>query len=350
MDKLFIFDGSSLLNQAFYGTLPGEYFRVKTEEEKEEILNNVLRTSSGAYVNGVFTMVKIFLNFINTYHPTHVAVCWDISRNTFRKKLYPEYKGTRDETKIQLKEQFITMQKLLRQMNIPQFMDSNFEADDFIGSLAKRFEKKIPVYLITKDQDALQLVNDYTRLWYYKTTKADAMYKELGINEPNVPKDTFEFTPMYVEYFYGVSPRQIPDYKALIGDTSDNIPGVNGLGEKSVVPLLQEYGDIETIYDQLEEYSRFIDEKPPKNVEKQMKELWKALGISNPLKKLFGTDKNGDSNKDLAYLSKELAVINTDIQAVSEVFLDDLLLIIDKAGMYDGFKELEFKSLLKDVS
>lgn len=319
---LLLIDGSSILNSCFFGTVPQEYYRAKTPEEKRFILPRIMQTKTGIFTNGVFAMSKSLRNLVERCKPTHMAVAWDVTRDTFRRGLYPEYKANRAETAPELKSQFALMQEVLRAAGIMQFMDSNVEADDFLGSLSKQFESRVPVYIYTKDQDALQLVSDRTRVWLI-TSKSEDMKKVYGKSEGFVPNGAFEFTPLLVKEVYGLDPDQIIDKKALEGDTSDNIPGVKGVGEKAAVPLLQEYGTVGGIYDALED-------------EKQFKEVCKDLGVRSPIKALT-------EGRDMAFLSKTLATIKTDSLPVS---LDDLRLCINQTVLNSKFRELEFTSLV----
>ncbi|KUG02585.1 dna polymerase i [hydrocarbon metagenome] len=324
MNKLLIIDGSSILTTCFFATVPREYYYGKTPEEKQAALSRVMKTSNGICVNGVYTAMKSLTKLLNSQKPSHLAVAWDITRDTFRRRIYPEYKGNRAETVPELKSQFILMQELLEEANIQQFMDANLEADDLIGSLAKQFEQQLPTYIYTKDQDCLQLVSDYTRLWL-NTGKADELKKEYNVS--GIPDNCFEFTPYYVKEVYGLDPIQIIDKKALEGDTSDNIPGVKGVGEKACIPLLQEYGTIEMIYEALEDD------------EKSFKENCKALGVRTPVKAL----KEG---KESAFLSKNLATIRCKNL---EVTLDELTLAVNEIALNRKYKEFEFKSLVKPI-
>lgn len=347
MERLILVDGSSLLSTSFFGNVPRAYYNAKTEEDRNEVLKKIMQTSSGIYTNAVYTMSKILLKIIKNQKPSHMAVAWDITRNTFRREIYPLYKANRAETKPELREQYGTMQQVLDAMNILQFKFDRYEADDILGTLAKKFEQQLPIYIMSKDQDVLQLVSDDTRVWLI-TSKADDMYKQVNISKEdrvNIPDNVFEFTPLYVEEFYGVKPLQIVDKKALEGDKSDNIPGVRGVGEKAVIPLLKEYGTVENIYELIEGLS--------KSEEKELKEFFKkSLGISrSPISYLLKEAQNDEelSAKESAFISKRLATICTSIQELQSVTLDDLVLKIDEDGMEKIFQELEFKSLLKSA-
>jgi 5'-3' exonuclease len=335
MSKLIIIDGSSLLSTSFFGNLPSTYY-------KDGNTDKILKTTYGLFTNGVLTMTKILLNIIKNQKPTHMAIAWDISRNTFRKEMYTDYKAQRKDTKPELREQYKTMQDLLEIMNIKQFKFPRYEADDILGTLSKKFEDEITVYIMTKDQDALQLITEKTRVWLL-TDKYKEMYKERNIDTTDfdIPDKVFEFTPLTFEEVYGLKPIQMIDKKAIEGDTSDNIPGVKGVGEKAVVPLLQEFGTIEDIYNQIENMTKEEDVI--------FKELLKDLGIQrSPLVYLLktSTDESEIVGKKAAFLSKELATICTTINELSLVNLNELKLNLNEELMQEEFNRLEFKSLL----
>ena len=402
-EKLLIIDGSSLLSTSFYATATA-YLMAKTDEDKEKALERLMKTSDGRYTNGVFPFMRTLLSLIKKNQPTHLAIVWDVSRQTFRQEIAGgTYKGTRKATPHPLKEQFISTQNLLQGI-IPQFLSGRddeevYEADDFAGSLAKRFQTEIPVFLHTKDEDYLQLVDSNTRVWL-GSSKADKMFEDLNLNrqEFNVPDGFFEFTLSTLKDIKGLEPYQIVEYKALCGDTSDNIPGVKGVGEKAVIPLLQEYGTIEAIYETIENLSA--------KEEKELKKFFKeSLGIGrSPISYMLADGVialgNGDkinynaifdevteedttlqplfeeklgklkfpirlSNaedieklkneevfgiqlcaKESAFMSKELATIKTDIESIAQVNLDDIKLNLDYTELKNRLLDLEIKTLI----
>ncbi|MDF2675297.1 MAG: 5-3 exonuclease [Clostridiales bacterium] len=337
-NHLLLIDGSSLLSSSFFGNLPREYKFAKTEEEKDKYLDKIRHSPDGRFTNGVFTMMASMLNVLKNQRPTHLAVAWDLTKEfTFRKKMFPEYKGHRKDLRPELGSQFSLAQEVLREMGIPEFVFQEYEADDIIGTLARRFEDEVRVSIWTKDQDILQLINENVRVWLI-TSKCSDMYAELDINikQLNIPTGAFEYTPIYVDHFYGVSPIQIIDRKAIEGDSSDNIPGINGVGEKSVVPLLQEFETVEGIYDFIENSS-----------EKDIKDIFKTLGISrSPLSKLIEESDVKLVGKKAALLCKQLATIKCDIEELSNITLDSLKLEINEEGMKNIFTQLGLASLL----
>lgn len=296
-----------------------------------------MRSPQGDFTNGVFTMMRGLENILNNQSPSHMCICWDISRDTFRRELYPAYKGTRSKTPDELKSQFALTQRVLNAMNIQQMKLRNYEADDLLGAIAKRYEQEISTVIFTKDQDALQLVSENTRLWLV-TDKAKDMYEDIKLNPMhfNLPNNTVELSEVLVKHFYGVYPSQIPDMKGLDGDTSDNIPGVKGVGPKSIIPLLNEFGTIENLYDYLENTS-----------ENEAKSFIKSIGISrSPYNSLMKMSETEIVGKISALLSKQLATIKTDIPELILPELDTFKVNVSESGRRNIYQELNFGSLL----
>lgn len=338
-EHLVLIDGSALLSCSFFGNLPKEYKFAKTDEEKDKCLDKLRHSPNGEFTNGVFTMLASMLNVLKNQKPTHMVVAWDLTKEfTFRKKMFLDYKGHRKAFRPELGNQFPLAQRVLKEMGIAQFLFEEYEADDIIGTLARKFEDDIKVTIWTKDQDSLQLIDHKVSVWLI-TSKCSDMYSQLSINtkELNIPKGVFEFTPAYIEHFYGVTPIQIIDRKAIEGDVSDNIPGIKGVGEKTVIPLLQKFKTIEGIYNFIEGSS-----------EKDIKEMFKELGISrSPLSRLIEESDTDLVGKRAALLSKQLATIKCDIEELNDVTLDSLRLEINEDGMKSVFSELGLMSLLK---
>lgn len=399
--KLVIIDGSSLLSTSFYGTAKDLMF-AKTEEQKEQAYKKLMQTKDGVYTNGVYGFMKTLNKIIDNQKPSHLAVVFDLSRETtFRKQMYSEYKGTRKKTPSPLSQQFKLMQEVLEYIGIPVFKSLEFEADDYAGSLARRFEDEIPVYCHTKDNDYLQLVSHNTRIWIV-TSKNEEMFEQVGLDkkEFNLPDGVFEYSLTSFSELQGLnSPTEFIDAKALMGDKSDNIPGVYGVGDKVVIPLIKEYSSIENLYSEIEN----LTAKEEKELKKFFKE---SLGISrspiaNLLKDGVITLSTGDeitykcisgelteeqkanqdifesklgnlrfpieitskdgfdllvnndvtdiklSAKECAFMSKDLATIKTDIPEVDNISLDSLAVNINKDRYNEKMSELEMKSLLK---
>ena len=236
----------------FFGNLPREILFAKTLEEKEKYFHKIMMTSKGVYTNAIFGFMRTLLKILKEQKPTYLAVAWDLSRNTFRRELYAEYKGNRTEILTPLRDQFILCQDVLRRIGVSQFMDERYEADDFCGTLAKKFEKVLPIKILTKDNDYLQLVTKQTNLWMMHTTaeKTEELFKKYKIDKKtvNVPERAFNYTPELVEEEFGILPIHVNSLKGLMGDSSDNIKGVAGVGEATAVKLIQEYGTVDELY------------------------------------------------------------------------------------------------------
>lgn len=326
MRKLLIIDGSSKLSTSFYGTLDRRYHMEKTEEGKQEYLDKLLRLHNGEPVNGVYTMAKSIEAMIKKVNPSHVAIAWDVSRNTFRREIYPEYKGHRADTIPELKSQFALANKFFEELGIPQFSFEKYEADDILGTFSKMFEDEIPVTIWTKDQDAIQLISDRTSLWL-DTSKAKEMYAEEGLDTKDmaIPFGVYEHNPYSIEEYYNITPIQIIDLKAIEGDTSDNIPGIKGVGKKTVLPLINEFGTLEEIYNYLES-----------DTAAEMKDFFKDLGIPSPLKKMMDEIRPMDIIDELA------AAICANVDTISDKSFDVI-------GYSEGTDGIDGETIAKDL-
>ncbi len=278
MEKLVIIDGNSLINRAFYA-LP------------------LLSNKNGEFSNAVFGFTTMLLKTIQEHNPTHIVVAFDYGKHTFRHDLYADYKGGRKGTPEELKSQFPILKRLLNAMKIKLFEKEGIEADDIIGTLAKKFQ--VPTIIVTGDKDALQLIDDTTEVWLTRKglSEVATMNKQTLFDE------------------YKLEPWQIVELKALMGDSSDNIPGVKGVGEKTAINLLEQYGSVDNIYKNIDDIKGKLQEKLIQD-------------------------------KDSAYLSQTLATINTNVDLVAN--LDDFEYEYPFGQeVYEIFREYNFNSLLK---
>lgn len=282
--RIMIIDGSSLLHRAFYA-LP------------------LLTTKKGLYTNGVYGFLTMLYKINEEYKPEYICVAFDKKGPTFRHKQYEQYKGTRQATPSELAQQFPMIREILDSMNIKTMEMSEYEADDIAGTLARIGEEKsLDVILVTGDKDYLQLATDKTKVILTKK----------GITEIEV------YDRNRIIEDYGIEPQQFIDLKGLMGDKSDNIPGVPGIGEKTGLKLIKEYGNVENIYANIASVSG-----------KKLKE-------------------NLEENESLAYLSKKLGEIITNVPL--EYSLEELKVIEpnwDELKL--AYTELEFKSLLNKI-
>lgn len=278
MKKIFIIDGNSLINRAFYA-LP------------------LLANSDGIYSNAVFGFVNCVVKLITEEHPDYMVVAFDHARKTFRNEVFEAYKGTRKETPTELISQFPILKEILSNMGITCIEQTGIEADDIIGTVAKN--SGIENYIITGDRDCLQLINQSTKVWL--TQKGITDIKE--VNAGNIVE------------LYGLTPSQIIEFKALAGDSSDNIPGISGIGQKTALNLLCEYETVDNIYNNLDNLKGKLKEKI-------------------------------EQGKQMCYTSKFLATIKTDC----DINFNLDLCTYDfpfKSNAKQLFEKYEFKSLLK---
>nr|WP_077615514.1 DNA polymerase I [Caenibacillus caldisaponilyticus] len=284
MDKLVLIDGNNIAYRAFFA-LP------------------LLNTEKGVYTNAVYGFTNMLFRIIEEEQPTHMLVAFDAGKTTFRHETYKEYKGGRQKTPPELSEQLPFIREVLDAMGIKRYEKELYEADDIIGTLAKRAQDSgFLTKVVTGDKDMLQLVDD--RIHVVLTRKGIA--------------DIVDYDAAEVYKRYELSPKQIIDLKGLMGDPSDNIPGVPGVGEKTAIKLLKQFGTVEGVYENL-------DAVTGKKLREKLEE-----------------------NKELALMSKRIATIATD--APIDVDLNDL--VYKKAfnePLISLFKELEFHSLLDRI-
>ena len=286
MNKLVLIDGNSLSFRAFYA-LP------------------LLSNHAGIHTNAVYGFAMLLEKIIKEEKPNHFLVAFDAGKTTFRHSKYSEYKGGRQKTPPELSEQFPYIRQLLDAYHIKRYELDNYEADDIIGTLSRQAdEADFETIIITGDRDLTQLATDNVTIYYTKK----------GVT------DVDHYTPEFIaEKYQGLVPKQIIDMKGLMGDTSDNIPGVAGVGEKTAIKLLNQFESVEGVYEHIEEVTA-----------KKLKE------------KLI-------NSKADALMSKDLATIN--VHSPIEVSLEDTKLTFqdDTAEKIELFKKLEFKQLLADI-
>ncbi len=284
MKKLLVVDGNSILNRAFYGVRP-------------------LTTADGRNTNAVFGMVNIIEKQLDSVHPDYTAVAFDLKAPTFRHKIFPEYKAGRHATPPELLEQFPIAKQCFAAMGFKVLELEGYEADDILGTLAKRAEGEgIAAYVLTGDRDSLQLISDSTSVL-------------LATNTDTITMDRTAFFEKY-----GVMPEQFVDVKALMGDSSDNIPGVPGVGEKTALKLIHDMGSLDGVYADI------------------------AAAPVGPAAK----QKLADA-RHLAYLSQTLARIDCEVPI--DCALDDIRYGgSDNDSLYGIFTDLEFSSLIKKFS
>lgn len=276
-----LIDGNSIAYRAFFA-LP--------------LLNN----DKGIHTNAVYGFTMMLLKILEDEQPTHIMVAFDAGKTTFRHKTFSEYKGGRQKTPPELSEQFPVIRELLDAYGIKRYELENFEADDIIGTLSLEAEKEgYEVKIISGDKDLTQLSSEHTTV---------------GITRKGIT-DIEEYTPEHIKEKYGLTPKQIIDMKGLMGDPSDNIPGVPGVGEKTAIKLLSEFQSVEQLLNS-------IDQVSGKKLKEKLEEF-----------------------KDQAVMSKELATITRE--APVEIKLDEVVYESPNSEkVVQLFKELGFNSLL----
>ena len=285
-EKLVLIDGHSILNRAFFG-IPD------------------LTNSEGLHTNAVYGFLNILFKILEEEQPNYLTVAFDVSQPTFRHKMYAEYKGTRKPMAEELREQVPLMKEMLKAMGVTIVEKGGYEADDILGTIAKRSEAEgLEVSVVSGDRDLLQLATDHIKIRIPKTKRTGTEIEDYNTKE--------------VLDKYHVTPIEFIDVKALMGDTSDNIPGVPGIGEKIATALIAQYGSIENCYAHVDEI------KPPR------------------------ASKNLKENDELAQMSKTLATIEIhadidyDLQSARLEQIKDLY----TEEAYLLCKRLEFKNLL----
>src|SRR5690554_1377120 len=282
--KWFIIDGNSLINRTFYALPP-------------------LTNSKGLHTNAIYGFASILMKVIDEERPDYIGVAFDKKAPTFRHKDYKDYKAGRLKMPEELAQQIPLLIDMLTALGIEKISLEGYEADDLIGTLSKYGEQKgIKVKILTGDRDAFQLASDLTTVWYTKK----------GISE----LDKIDRQEVFNRY--GVTPNELIDVKGLMGDKSDNIPGVPGVGEKTALKLIQEYKTIEEVYKNIDDIKK------------------RAL------------NKNLNTYREQAVLSKKLATIVRDIPL--EINIEDYRLENPyNEKVVDIFNNLEFHSLLERI-
>ena len=290
MSKLVVIDGNSILNRAFYGIMSSK----------------MLQTADGTYTNAVYGFLAIMFKLFEDTKPEYLAVAFDVKHPTKRHEMYKDYKGTRKGMPDELAAQMPIIKKVLEAMNIKVIEMPGYEADDILGTLAKYTEKQgTDVILLTGDRDSFQLASDKTTIRIPRTKAGKTEVEDFDKDK------IFEV--------YGLEPKQLIEVKGLMGDTSDNIPGVPGVGEKTALNLIKEHGSIDEIYKKLEAGEAIAKGKLKENLE---------------------------NNKDLAILSRELGRIDVDAP-INRELTDYEVKEWDKAKVLEIFKELRFNRYIE---
>lgn len=289
MKKIVLIDGNSILNRAFYGIMG----------------NKMLTTPDGKYTNAVYGFLAILFKVLEDIEPEYLMVTFDLKAPTARHKLYDGYKATRKGMPNELAEQMPILKDILKSMNIKVIEKEGYEADDVLGTMAKRAEKDgFDVTIVSGDRDTFQLTSNRVKVRIPHTKMGKTETETFGREE--------------VLKKYGVTPKQLIEVKGLQGDTSDNIPGVPGIGEKTALELVKKYKTIDGIYEAIEKGE---DDLKPKAKEKLLE------------------------NKELAMLSRTLGTINLEVP-IEENLEEFKIKEWNKEEVFSKFKELNFNRFI----
>jgi 5'-3' exonuclease len=284
--KVMLVDGMALLFRGYFANSYGGYIR---------------KTKAGVPTNAVYGFVKYLLDACKTFSPTHIICCWDLGSKTFRTEKFDGYKANRPEAPAELIPQFDLVKEVVSGFNIPNIGFPGYEADDCIGTLSRQLSAHMDVLVLTGDHDMLQLVDERVKVVIMKKGPSNyAVYDAEKLLEEKQ-----------------LTAKQFIDLKGLIGDTSDNYPGVKGIGEKTATKLLIEYLSIEGILENLDQL--------PKGVKTKI-----------------------EAEIEMLHLCRELATINCN--APVACLPDECIWQPDQMKIFTLFEELEFNSLVKDVS
>lgn len=286
VEKVMIIDGMALLFRGFYATSSGGY---------------IMKTKAGLPTNAVYGFIKYMTDAVSRFKPSHVVCCWDMGGGSFRTEKFSGYKANRAEAPLELLPQFELVKDVTESFGIPNVGVQGYEADDCIGTLARKYGQFAQVDILTGDHDMLQLITERIRVVIMKKGQSNYM-----VYDPDTLMEEKSLLP-----------SQIVDLKGLTGDTSDNYPGVKGIGEKTAVKLLAEYGDID--------------------------------GILCNLDKLApGVRKKIEGDLDMLHLSRELAAIHCEVPIDLE--LESCPWRPEPDKVRSKLEELEFRSLMRLIS
>ncbi len=309
-EKIAIIDANAIVHRAFHALPP-------------------LMTKDGVLVNAVYGFANILLKVLKDIKPEYVAVCFDVSKETFRREMYQEYKAQREKQPDELYSQIELIKEMVKAFHMPMFAVKGYEADDLIGTIVTKTQKHkntktIESVIVTGDMDTLQLIDESTKVYTLKKGIAD----------------TFIYDEEAVRERYGFGPEAMIDYKALRGDPSDNIPGVKGIGEKTATELIKEFGTLEGVYDYISKL-----QAPSSKLQINSKPQ-----ITNPkdLKIKGAVLEKLKEHKKEAFLSKELATIKTDVEIDFELS-ECRVRPFDAPRIVELFQAWNFKSLIARI-
>jgi len=282
MNHILLVDGMALLFRGFYATA----FR-----------RNFMENTNGVPTNGIFQYMRYLFHAIHKFQPTHVISCWDLGKDTFRTELYESYKANREDPPKALVPQFSLVKKVMAAYQIPNVSLKNYEADDCIGTLAETYKNEHLVTILSGDQDFRQLVDKHVQL--------ALMLRGQGNYQLYTNDNFYDLV--------GITPEQIIDKKALMGDSADNYPGVKGIGKKTALKFIKQYGSIDRLLESMDELTETMQKRLTDNLE-------------------------------ILYLSKELATIKRQLPLKLPV--EQALFAYEEATVRERLKKLALEHVM----
>ena len=290
--RLLLIDGHSMAYRAFYA-LPAENFK----------------TSTGQPTNAIYGFASMLINLIKEEKPTHIAVAFDVSRRTFRTEKFAEYKANRASTPDEFRSQLSHINEMINGFGIKHFELEGYEADDIIATFAKEAEKQgFQTLICTGDRDSFQLVNKHTTV----------LYPKKGVTEMN------RMTPEAVFEKYGLTPKQYPDFAALRGDPSDNLPSVPGVGEKTATKWIVDYGTLEKLLEKSDELGGKVGESLRTNLE--------MVKLNRELTQLLDNVKINSDIEELAWAGFDAALLSSFFEKLEIKALKERLKSLPQIG------------------
>lgn len=259
-DSFVIIDANSVIHRAFHALPP-------------------LKTKEGLIVNAVYGFLLVLFKLLKEIKPKYFVACFDLPKPTFRKKMFNEYKSQRKKAPQELYDQIPIVKEVLRKFNVPVFEKEGYEGDDLIGTLTNFFkDKNIKNIVVSGDMDNLQLINENTFVYFLnKGVKNAVLFDEKAVKEK----------------YEGLTPNQLIDFKGLRGDVSDNIPGVKGIGEKTALKLIKDFGDMVNLYEKIEKgednlgekiRGKLVDDKEKAILSRELSEIKKDVPLEINIK------------------------------------------------------------------
>ena len=335
--KLLIFDGTSILAESYYKTLTLEVEELHSlresgksisKEEEDNAYSTLLQAKKGLYINAVQGFFRVLFDALDKTKPSHVVVTWGAEReNNFRRKIFSGYK---DDGKVKdkvLVEQEVLVKSILSKIGIHQVQGFEYESLDLAGTIAEKFKKQMDIEIFARNSLSLQLT-DIATVWF-KTPNYEAIIRRHGLDNYGYPKGTVKMDSKFLYEYRGLHPHQIPDSRALIGNSFSKIPGIKSVGQVTTTSLLEEYGTLEGIYEDIDSCTT------REELVEFGHELTSSLMLAfNPIEFLV-------KGREDAFLGKQLATYKRDISNVDIDSLNEAILSVDRIDKVKILKEFK---------